>query len=184
MKICQILCLLCASTLLLPVLSHAAMYKWKDKNGVTQYTDTPPPYRTPQLPFGNKKLAGPTTKPTGREPLSRVVDESQAPVKATGNVPTAKATADAKSKADASAEDAAKKRQQVAEIEKIMKQEKEAQAKAKQDSCKAAKANFETYNQGGKIFKITENGGREYMNDNDIQTSKNNASKEISQYCN
>jgi len=27
----------------LPTLGHAELYKWKDKNGQTQYTDTPPP---------------------------------------------------------------------------------------------------------------------------------------------
>lgn len=180
MKTRQMISMLCALLLALPVLAHAETYKWKDKNGVIQYTDTPPPSNIKQELFGRKKAV----KPTGREPLSKAISEPQTPAKDPNKVAgkdEAKASAAAaKEKADLDA----KKRQQQAEVDKLMKQEKEAQAKAKQDNCNAAKANFETYNQGGKVFKVTEKGERVYMGDKDIEANKDKASKEISQYCN
>jgi Domain of unknown function (DUF4124) len=186
MKIRQILCLLCASTLLLPVLSQAEMYKWKDKNGVTQYSQTPPPYGVKPLQFGNKKLRKEATmQPTGREPLSRVVDDSIAPTKTAGSAANkdAKATTDAAGKPKLNEEEAAKKRQLDAEADKKMKQEKEAQAKAKEKNCIAAKANLETYKQGGRIAKVNEKGERSYLDDNAIKAGQNEARSQVDEFC-
>ncbi len=185
MKIRQILCLFCASALVLPVLAQAELHKWKDKNGVMQYADKPPPRGIKSLQFGNKKLAGPSTKPTGREPLSRVVDDDAvAPAKAAGNVANKDAKAiDAIGKPKLNEEDAAKKRQQDAEADKKMKQEKEAQAKAKEKNCTAAKANLETYKQGGRLAKVNEKGERSYMDDKAIKAGQDEARAQMEEFC-
>lgn len=186
MKIQQLLCLFCASTLLLPILAHAEMYKWKDKNGVTQYTHTPPPYGAKQLQFGNKKpRKDAAMQPTGREPLSQVIPDGQAavPAKAPGNVAGKDVADDAKNKPKLNEEEAAKKRQQDAETEKKMKQEKEAQTKAKEKNCIAAKSNLETYKQGGRVAKVNEKGERAYMDDNALKAGQDEARKQIDEFC-
>jgi Domain of unknown function (DUF4124) len=188
MKFRQIVGLLCASTLLLPVLAQAEMYKWKDKNGVMQYTDTPPPYGVKQLQFGNKKLRKDgTMQPTGREPLSQVVPEGQAavPAKAPTNIAGKDGvkTTDATGKPKLSEEEAAKKRQQDAEADKKMKQEKEAQAKAKEKNCIAAKSNLETYKQGGRIAKVNEKGERSYLDDKALKAGQDEARKQMDEFC-
>jgi hypothetical protein len=161
------LCLLITS---FPVFSQ--VYKWKDKDGSTRYTDTPPPSNIKQEAIGSKKAA----QPTGKAPLSAV------PAETGKQVPPAKVKDNAPPVSDEDA--AAKLRQRNAETEKKNKQEKEAEAKRKADNCKAAKANFETYSQGGRVYKMNEKGEREYMDDKDLETGKVQAQKEISENCN
>lgn len=160
---------------ILPSLSHAQVYKWKDKDGSVRYTDTPPPSNIKQETLGVQK----TVQPTGKEPLSPVEEAKSGAgkkppmeLKGTKNAPPAKG------------EDADKIRQNNAEIEKNNKQEKEAEAQRKADNCKAAKANFETYNQGGRIYKMNEKGERIYLGDNDLKIGKEQAQKEIDRNCN
>jgi len=151
----------------LSLVSQAEIYKWKDKDGTVRYTDTPPPSNIKQETMSGKKVV----QPTGKEPLAPV---------ASGQAEPSKAAQENANKEDA----AAKTRQKNAEIEKKNKQEKEAQAKLKAENCKAAKANFETYNQGGRVYKMNENGEREYMDDKDLQAGKEQAQKDINQNCN
>jgi len=151
----------------LPLVSQAEIYKWKDKDGTIRYTDTPPPSNIKLETIGSKKVV----QPTGKEPLAPV---------ASGQAEPSKVTADPQNKEDA----AAKLRQRNAEVEKKNKQEKEAQAKLKAENCKAAKANYETYSQGGRVYKMNENGEREYMDDKDLQAGKEQAQKDINQNCN
>ncbi len=169
MKLRQLPWMLCVAMLALPLLGHAEIYKWKDKNGSVRYSDTPPPSSIKQEAVGRKKV----TKPTGVAPLSPVV-----------NTP---AVADAKQvpagKEEGAQEDAAKKRQENAEIEKKNQQEKEAQAKLKEENCKAAKSNLASYQQGGRVYKMNEKGEREYMDDKDLKQSAEKAKGEVSEYC-
>jgi outer membrane murein-binding lipoprotein Lpp len=148
-----------------PLLSQAQVYKWKDKDGSIRYTDTPPPSNIQQKTIGTKKAAPPTDAPPP-------VDASRTPP-GDGGSPAVKA------------EDAAAQvRQRNAEAEKLNKQEKEAEAKQKADNCKAARANFQTYNQGGRVYKMNENGERYYLADNDLKEGKAQAQSEINEYCN
>ncbi len=158
-----------------PSLSHAEIYKWKDKDGSIRYTDTPPPSNIKQEALSGKKAV----KSAGKEPLSQVGDGQQVPP----------ATPAIKNSAPppipVNAEDAAAaQRQRNAEAEKRNKQEKEAEAKRKAENCKAAKANYETYAQGGRVYKMNEKGEREYMDDKDLQAGKEQAQKEINENCN
>ena len=64
-----------------PLLSHAQVYKWKDKDGSIRYTDTPPPSNIKQEAIGKK-----TVEPTGKAPLAPVGAAKQAPLEVTKQV--------------------------------------------------------------------------------------------------
>ncbi len=154
-----------------PLLSHAEIYKWKDKDGSIRYTDTPPPSNVKQEAIGGKKK--PAT-PTGKEALAPV-----------GNIqPTLPVVKDPPKVPVNAADEAAAERQRNAEIEKKNKQEKEKQAKVKAENCKTAKANMENYTQGGRIYKMNEKGEREYLSDKDLQAGKEQSQREIDENCN
>ena len=174
MKVRQILCVLCAALLALPLLANAEIYKWKDKDGSIRYSDTPPPSNIKQESITGKKAL----KPTGSAPLSPVSEAAKPATPA----PTAKD--DMSKEGKGSKEDeAAKLRQKNAEIEKKNKEEKEAQAKLKEENCKAAKANHETYVQGGRVYKMNEKGEREYMSDKDLKEGAQKTQSEVNEYC-
>jgi Domain of unknown function (DUF4124) len=157
----------------LPTLSQADIYKWKDKDGVTRYSDTPPPSNVKLENIGSKKVL----KPTGKEPLSVVTDGQPVPV-ATEPAPAQQPPA-------ASAEEAAAKlRQQTAEVEKNNKQEREAQAKLKAENCKAARANLASYEQGGRIYKMNDKGEREYLDDAGLKQGADKARGDVAKFCN
>lgn len=150
-------------------LSQAEIYKWKDKDGKTRYSDTPPPSNVKQESMtGKKKVAA----PTGNAPLAPV-DTNTAPAKMS-DIP----------EAPMSPEDAAaKQRQENAETEKNNKKEKEAEAKRKAENCIAAKANMQTYTQGGRVYKMNEKGDREYLDEKGFAEGRAKAQQEIDENC-
>jgi type IV secretory pathway VirB10-like protein len=151
-------------------LGQAEIYKWKDKDGKVRYSDTPPPSNVKQESIAGKKKS---VAPTGKEPL--------APVGA-ATVPTAATPKD--NAPPPNPEDlAAEERQRNAEAEKNNKLEKQAEAKRKAENCSAARANMETYTQGGRVYKMNEKGEREYMDDNDFKAGKEKAQQEINENC-
>lgn len=182
----KFLIMACALLLALPV--TAEIYKWRDKDGRIRYTDTPPPPYAKQESMDGK----PIVKPTGKAPLSSATTAPAAPTSATTATPGNPAEAgqpaivsDGKAEAEAeSAEAAAEQRRRNAEAEKKNKQEKEAQAKLKAENCKAARANMETYRQGGRVYKTNEQGEREYLGEGDLQSGMAKAQDEINEYCN
>ena len=155
----------------LPTLSQADIYKWKDKDGVMRYSDTPPPSNVKLENIGTKKVL----KPTGKDPLSVVTGTQPAPV-AAQPVPVPMPSVSAE-------ETAAKLRQQTAEVEKNNKQEKEAQAKIKVENCRAAKANLASYEQGGRIYKMNEKGEREYLDDAGLKQGAEKARVDVAKNC-
>jgi hypothetical protein len=160
-------------------LSQAEIYKWKDKDGRVKYSDTPPPSNIKQETIIGKKKP---VEPTGKEPLAPV---DKAPIAPVGKAPTAP-IADIPKNAEPpmNPEDlAAQKRQQNAEAEKNNKLEKEAEAKRKAENCSAAKANMETYKQGGRVYKMNEKGEREYMGESDFKAGMEKAQQEINENC-
>lgn len=184
----KFLIMACALLLALPV--TAEIYKWRDKDGRIRYTDTPPPPYAKQESIGGKPIA----KPTGKAPLSSATAAPAAAAPAPATTATSGKPAEAgqpavvsdgKAEAEAeSAEAAAEQRRRNAEAEKKNKQEKEAQAKLKAENCKAARANMETYRQGGRVYKTNEQGEREYLGEGDLQSGMAKAQDEINEYCN
>ena len=172
MRVRQLVCVVCAALLAMPMLANAEVYKWKDKNGAVRYSDTPPPSNVKLEPMGRKNV----TKPTGREAL--------APVPAAVSTPASPATVKAATGKEGGEDEAAKLRQKNAEVEKRNKEEKEKQAKLKEENCKAAKANHQSYAQGGRVYKMNEKGEREYMSDKDLKEGAEKTQNEIDEYCN
>lgn len=170
MKLHQLLYTVIAASLALPLTAGAEIYKWKDKDGVVRYSDTPPPSNIKQEPIGKKKVA----KPVESAPAN---DSNAAPAA----VNTQKS--DRREMVDPENE-AARLRQRNAEIEKNNKQERESQAKLNEENCKAARANHATYAQGGRVYKTNETGEREYMDDKELQEGARKAQAEIDEYCN
>ena len=166
-----------AVLMVLPSSGYAELYKWKDKNGQIQYTDTPPPSNVKSESISGKK----GISATGKEPLSAVTSPQAVPAQAP-NKDLQKLVEKEQSVDPADA--AAKIRQQNAEADKKNKLEKEAQAKLKAENCKASKANLESYAQGGRVYKMNEKGEREYLDDIALKRGEIKARAEVNQYCN
>ena len=155
--------------------SQAEVYKWKDKDGTIKYSDTPPPSNIKQEAINGKRKVGVAT---GKQPL--------APVETTDAVPAAAMPKSAKDSPEPplNAEDAAaKKRQENAEAEKLNKKEKEADSKRKAENCSAAKANMQSYTQGGRVYKMNEKGEREYLDESGFKAGRQKAQQEINENC-
>lgn len=165
------LLLLCM--VLLPAIANAEIYKWKDKDGVTRYSDVPPPSNIKQETIRGKR----TVTSTGQAPSTAVEGDLAA------SVNRSKATDKAKA-SGASQDDAAKKRAQDADLQKAEDQQKQAALKIKQENCNAAKKNLITYTTGGRISKINDNGEREYLGDEDLAKGKADSQRDVDAYCN
>jgi hypothetical protein len=164
------LLLLCLA--LLPLMANAEIYKWKDKDGVTRYSDIPPPSNIKQESIRGKKVP----KPTGQAPLTAgegdiatSLNRNKTPEKAKEN--------------GASQDEAAKKRAQDAEVQKAENQQKQAELKIKQENCAAARKNLITYTTGGRISKINDQGERGYLGDDDLSAGKAEAQRNVDAYC-
>lgn len=154
-----------------PLLSHAQVYKWKDKDGSIRYTDTPPPSNIQQETIIKKKTETTIVSPSPAQ--GQVPAEVAKPESSFKEVPSPEAEAAA-----------AQMRQRKAEDEKRAKQEKEAEAKRKAENCKAARANYQAYNQGGRVYKMNEKGEREYMGNKELNAGKEQSQREINENCN
>lgn len=167
--------LLLLSVAMLPLVANAEIYKWKDKDGVTRYSDIPPPSNIKQEPIRGKKVP----KPTGYAPLTPVEGDIATSL---NRNKTSEKSKDAK-ESGSSQDDAAKKRAQDAEAAKVAEQQKQAELKIKQENCAAARKNLVTYTTGGRVSRIDENGEREYLGEDDLNQGKNDAQRDVDAYC-
>lgn len=180
----RLLILLC-SVLLIPTLSHADIYKWKDKNGAVRYSDVPPPSNIKYESLSGKK----NIKPTGLEPLAEVEGDVTVAInrdKSTTAKEKALMDKAALTKDGAksiSKTDAASKRAKEAEQQKKVDEAKQAELKLQQANCKSARVNLATYTNGGRIIKTTETGERTYLSDDDISKAKVDAQRDVEKYC-
>ena len=138
----------------LPCIAHAQVYKWKDKEGVTLYSDSPPPGNIPYELVDNVRTAPKTS-----------------------NTPAANTDSQASRNA------AALRRQVDAEQERRSDEKKRAEEEARRANCQNAKSNYQNYKAGGRIYKMSPEGEREYLGDEDIQRGLEQATKEVKQYC-
>ena len=140
--------LTCAAVLgaLLAVPAHA-QWKWRDKNGQTQYSDLPPPPGIAdsdilQRPNANQRLAPTATAASGAA--------SGAPSLAPkGSDPALEA----------------KRRQAEQEVAAKQRAEDEKAAVAKADNCLRAKAQMRTLDSGIRVTRANDKGEREFMDD-------------------
>lgn len=165
------LLLLCLAVL--PLMANAEIYKWKDKDGVTRYSDVPPPSNVKQEAIQGKKLA----KPTGQVPLAPVAGDIT-------NATNKNKTPEKNKESSASQDEAARKRAQDAEVEKAADKQKQAELKVKQENCAVAKKNLATYSIGGRISRVNDAGEREYLSDEELAHGKADSQRDVDAYCN
>ncbi len=173
MNVKQILKTVCVIALVLPMLASAEIYKWKDKNGVMRYSDTPPPASVQVNTLGKKS----TDKPANvSSDASEVAKQPEA-------IKKKQSARDFEDPALDPEAEAARIRASNAEAAKKNKIAKEKEAKADADNCKTVRANYQAYTQGGRMYKMNEKGERVYMGDAELAAGKAKAQAEMNKYC-
>ena len=124
-----------------------AQWKWRDKNGQTQYSDLPPPAGIAESDILQRPTVAQRAAPVAAGAASGAA--SGAALAPKGNDPELEAK-----RRKAEQEAAAKKK---AEDEKL--------AIAKADNCLRAKAQIRTLDSGVRIARTNEKGEREFMDD-------------------
>lgn len=128
-----------------------AQWKWRDANGVTQYTDRPPPAGTPDSQILTRPAAARTPK----------VVAASAP--AAVSAPEAKPGAQAKA-GDPELEAKRKKAEEQKAAER--KAEEDKQAKVRSENCDRARGYERSLQSGQRIVRTNEKGEREVLDDN------------------
>ena len=157
----------------LPLMAHAQVYKWKDANGKTIYSDVPPPSNVKQESIVGSKPVAPAAAPSAVPTAPAATATAGAP---------AAASDPKKAAADKDAE--ARKRQEEAEAVKKKDAAKQAELEQRQKDCAAAKSNYDLYKTGGRIARVNDKGERVYLGDADIAAGLAQAQKNIDLYCN
>lgn len=147
-----VLGLLLGLMITVPLMVQAQVFKWKDKNGAVQYSDTPPPGNVAYEVVDKAKPAPMSTGPSG--PDAQTMRNS-----------------------------AALRRQSDAEVERRNEEKAKADLQAKLANCQNAKAEYQNFKQGGRIYKMTPEGERQYLGDEDIRKGLESATKQVQQYC-
>ncbi len=171
MKVQQVLYSILLAALVLPMAAGAQIYKWKDKNGVMRYSDTPPP------PNVEVKTIGQSAK----DPYAK----AKAP-EAAGSVKNSEAGAVAPPDKKTQTIESGDPQQEQARKAELEKQKSIADQKKKEayaENCKTAKANYESFMQGGRMYKMNEQGEKVYLDEAGIADGKAKAQAEINQYC-
>ena len=132
----------------------AQVYKWVDKDGKVQYTDTPPPASATKTEA--KKLdAAPAAAPAASAPAKSLADR---------------------------AKDFDKRKTEDAEKQKKAEADKK-NADITAANCKDAKLNLKTLESGRPLVRTTETGDREVMSDDARQADLVKARKATDEFC-
>jgi len=126
-------------------LPAAAQWKWRDKNGQTQYSDLPPPSGTPDENILQRPSARTTALPA-------------AAASAASSPPLA-----AKRASDPELEARRKKAEQEAADKKKAEDAKVAAARA--ENCTRAREQMRTYDSGERVARVNEQGERIVLDD-------------------
>lgn len=181
---------LCCFPLVTSLPVAAEIYKWKDKSGKIQYSDSPPLSNIPYTTLSGKKPAQPAAPAQAPAPDAAA---TPAPGGKAGETPPGKPTMPpggpqaptdpnaSKDKVpqelkDKAAQDASGKQ---AEEKKVA----DADAKAKEQACKAARSRLAQFEQGGRIYRVNERGEREYYGDKEIAAEIQNAKDDVAANC-
>ncbi|HZV61536.1 MAG TPA: DUF4124 domain-containing protein [Methylophilaceae bacterium] len=147
--------------------SNAEIYKWKDKNGVVRYSDVPPPSNIPHQSIGKKTTKAPPAQDAAPAP---VIEGAPQPAP------------DAQQTPEEVSPDAEVQRQE-AEAAKKKAEAAEAEQQQKQENCATARANLANFQQGGRVYKMNEQGEREYLGDAELGKGLADAQAEVDKYC-
>ena len=146
--------LICVFALVLSVISvpASAQYKWRDKAGVVQYSDMPPPQGTPEKDV----LAQPAGAARKNAPTAPAVSAAAPASGVTVSAPPAKGV---------EPELEAKRKKAEQEQAAKTKAEGDKQAAAKADNCVRAKAYQKTLDDGIRVARTDAKGEREILDD-------------------
>ena len=148
-------------TLALPA---SAQWKWRDKNGHTQYSDLPPPAGTAESDILQRPRAG------------SAMARAAAPASAASAAPLPAARA-----SDPELEAKRKKAEQEAADKKKAEEDKIAAIRA--DNCSRAKAQMRTLDSGIRIARVNEKGEREILDDSARAAETRRAQSAIASDC-
>jgi type IV secretory pathway VirB10-like protein len=169
------------TSLLISATVSADVYKWKDKNGKTQYSDTPPMSNIPYTTLSGKKPAQPA------QPASAPATDPKKAEEAAKNGKPAQGAPAAPNDPNASknkvSEDLKEKAAKEAEAKKQQEEKLQAEKKAKDQACKAARSKLAQFEQGGRIYRTNESGERDYYGDKEIAAEIENAKSDIAENC-
>lgn len=138
-----------------------AQWKWRDKNGQTQYSDLPPPSAVPEQdilsrPNSARRRATTTPPAMAGSAASGSTASASAPLAAASSALVPKTTdteLEAKRK-KAEADQAAKTKAEEAKV-----------AAARADNCARAKAQMRTLDSGIRLARTNAKGEREFLDD-------------------
>ncbi|MFO1226755.1 DUF4124 domain-containing protein [Roseateles sp.] len=158
---------------LLAALPAQAQWKWRDANGVTQYSDLPPPQGTPEKDI----LQRPANAKRG--PVTLL------PVGAAASAAAAAAASAAAPKPAASRPDAAAQKRQDEEREARAKeaQDKQREAEQRRENCGRAQENLRSLQSGTRITKVNEQGQRVFLDEAQLASETARARQLIASEC-
>lgn len=122
----------------------AAQWKWRDKTGIVQYSDMPPPSGTPEADILQRPAPG----------IERRAPPGASQASAPLLVPKAADAASAPKPSKAEEEAAAKKQAQA-----------QRDAQVRLDNCSRAKAQLKALQDGQRMSRINAQGQREFLDD-------------------
>jgi hypothetical protein len=149
--------LLAMGLLLCAAPSLAGMYKWVDDKGVTHYSESPPPGRKAQQV--QTAPSAPSATPTPAEPASTWGDKERA------------------------FRQRSIEREQAEEARKKKEAAEKYQAAMRRERCIASQSALRTLNEQRPVYRINEQGAREYIADADRPGAIERAKQNIETYC-
>jgi hypothetical protein len=159
----HILVLVIGSFLVLPA---AAQWKWRDKNGSIQYSDSPPPPGVPAKDVLQRSSSGRQGVSAGLEPGAEAASAPRV-----GADPELEAR---RRKAEQGTTDKAKAEERV-QAERI--------ASAKAENCTRARSHMKSLEDGMRIVRTNASGEHEVLDDKGRAAEKARASEIISSDC-
>lgn len=179
----------CCVLVLASAPASAEVYKWKDKSGKTQYSDSPPLSNIPYTTLSGKKSPGDQPAAASAAPAAASKSAADTKTKAEGSAKPAAAAPDASAKdaPDAAkqkvAEDLKEKAAKEAEAKKQQEEKLAADKRAKEQACKNARSRVAQFEQGGRIYRVDEQGERQYYGDKEIAAELENAKNDMEANC-
>jgi len=169
-------------SLLMSTTAFAEVYKWKDKSGKTQYSDTPPLSNIPYTTLSGKKSAQPAQPAPAPDPNKAAeAAKSGAPAPGTPGAPVN--PNDPNASKNKVSEELKEKAAKEAEAKKQQEEKQQAEKQAKEQACKAARSRLAQFEQGGRIYRVNERGEREYYGDKEIAAEIENAKSDVAANC-
>lgn len=171
----------------------AEVYKWKDSSGKMIYSDTPPMSNIPYGTLSGKKPPGFGTEGASQNDAAVSAEEETSatdpgnaiPGSASAKAGVAPKAEQGKAAVDPAAQKKAKEEKAAHEAAAKKQQEEKlaAEKKAKEQACKSARSRLAQYQAGGRIYRVNEQGEREYIGDKEITVELEQAKNDVEANC-